>query len=81
MKENSNKMIYRSSSSMFSDGTQMRQYWGRNRDKIYKMITEEGNPFIVQYKDQCEVLINKYIEYQETRENNKKIWFTLFWLE
>ena len=38
------------------------------------MITEEGNLFIVQYKDQCEVLINKYIEFQEKRENNKKIY-------
>ena len=68
MKENSNKMIYRSSSSMFSDGTQMRQYWGRNRDEIYKMITEEGNSFIIKYKDQCEVLIEEYNKKQLSEE-------------
>ncbi len=49
-------------------------YWRDKKDKIYIMIMEEGNPFIVQYKDQCEVLINKYIEFQEKRENNKKIY-------
>ena len=74
MKDNENKIIPKRSSLLFSDGTQKGTYWETNRDKIYKMITEEGNPFIAQYKDQCEVLINKYIEYQETRENNKKIY-------
>ena len=52
----------------------MSGYWNNTKDKIYKMIAEEGNSFVTQYKDQCEVLINKYIEYQETRENNKKIY-------
>ena len=74
MKDNENKIIPKRSSLLFSDGTQKGTYWETNRDKIYKMITEEGNPFIAQYKDQFEVLINKYIEYQETRENNKKIY-------
>ena len=32
------------------------------------MITEEGNTFIVQYKDQCEVLIKEYNSYQEKQE-------------
>ena len=74
MKENGNKTIFPSSSLLFSDGTKMGTYWNDKKDKIYIMITEEENQFIVQYKDQCEVLINKYIEYQEKRENNKKIY-------
>ena len=74
VKENGNRVISARSSLLFSDGIQMGQYWNKTKNKIYKMITEEGNLFIVQYKDQCEVLINKYIEFQEKRENNKKIY-------
>ena len=74
MKDNENKIIPKSSSLLFSDGTKMGTYWKDNKDKIYEMITEEGNSFIIKYKDQCEVLINKYIEFQEKRENNKKIY-------
>ena len=68
IKENDNKIISFNSSLLFSDGTQMRQYWKANKDKIYKMITEEGNQFIVQYKEQCEVLIKEYNNYQEKLE-------------
>ena len=67
MKENDNKIMPRRNSLLFSNGTKMNQYWN-NKDKIYKMITEEGNTFIVQYKDQCEVLIKEYNSYQEKQE-------------
>ena len=67
MKENDNKIIPTRSPLLFSNGTKMNQYWN-NKDKIYKMITEEGNTFIVQYKDQCEVLIKEYNSYQEKQE-------------
>ena len=50
----------------------MGQYWNKTKNKIYKMITEEGNLFIVQYKDQCEVLINKYIEFQERKKKKQE---------
>ena len=67
MKDNGNKIMPKRSSLLFSNGTKMNQYWN-NKDKIYKMITEEGNTFIVQYKDQCEVLIKEYNSYQEKQE-------------
>ena len=70
MKVNGNKIIPYNSSLLFSDGTKMGYYWSDKKDKIYEMITEKGNPFIAQYKDQCEVLINEYIKFQE--ENKKK---------
>ena len=72
MKENGNKTIFPSSSLLFSDGTKMSIYWRDKKDKIYIMIMEEGNPFIVQYKEQCEVLINKYIKFQERKQQNKE---------
>ena len=72
MKENGNKTIFPSSSLLFSDGTKMGTYWNDKKDKIYIMITEEENQFIVQYKDQCEVLINKYIKFQEIKQQNKE---------
>ena len=65
--ENDNKIMPKRSSLLFSDGTKMNPYWN-NKDKIYKMITEEGNTFVVQYKDQCEVLIKEYNSYQEKQE-------------
>ena len=68
MKENDNKIIAQSSPLLFSDGTQMGTYWNNKKDKIYKMITEEGNLFVVQYKDQCEVIISEYIKLQEKSE-------------
>ena len=67
-KENGNKIIPKRSSLLFSDGIQMRNYWPQNKDKIYKMITEEGNSFVIQYKEQCEVLIKEYNNYQEKQE-------------
>ena len=85
MKDNDNKIIPFNSPLLFSDGTQMRQYWGNNRDKIYQMVMEEGNPFIAQYKEQCEVLIKEYnkkglgdeeklLEYLKAmKENDNKI--------
>ena len=74
MKDNDNKIIPFNSALLFSDGTQMKQYWSisNNKDKIYKMITEEGNQFIVQYKEQCEVLINEYIEFQERKKKKQE---------
>ena len=72
MKENGNKIIPRSSSLLFSDGTQKGKYWNRSKNKIYKMITEEDNQFVAQYKDQCEVLINEYIEFQERKKKKKE---------
>ena len=68
MKDNDNNIIPKSSPALFSDGTKMNQYWNKNKDKIYKMITEEGNPFIVQYKKQCDVLIKEYNEKQLSDE-------------
>ena len=68
MKDNDNRIIPIRSPLLFSDGTQMGQYWNVNKDKIYKMITEEENKFIVKYKDQCEVLIKEYNSYQEKQE-------------
>ena len=72
IKENCNNTIPPSSSLLFSDGTKMSIYWRDKKDKIYIMIMEEGNPFIVQYKEQCEVLINKYIKFQERKQQNKE---------
>ena len=68
IKENGNKIIPHNSTLLFSDGIHMNQYWGGNKNKIYKLITEEGNPFIVQYKEQCEVLIKEFNNYQEKLE-------------
>ena len=70
MKDNGNKIIPQSSSLLFSDGTQKGYYWSNsnNKDKIYRMITEEGNPFVIHYKGQCEVLIKEYNSYQEKSE-------------
>ena len=72
MKENGNKIIPKSSSLLFSDGKKMKSYWYANNDKIYEMITEEGNQFVAQYKEQCEVLINEYIEFQERKKKKKE---------
>lgn len=72
MKDNDNKIIPKRSPLLFSDGTKMGSYWNAHKDKIYKMITEEGNQFIVKYKDQCEVLINEYIKFQEKKRKNKE---------
>ena len=68
MKENDNKIIPARSPLLFSDGTKMGYYWSDKKDKIYKMIIEEGNPFVVQYKEQYEVLISEYIKFQEKSE-------------
>lgn len=73
MKENGNKIIPYNSSLLFSNGTQMAQYWNNQKNKMYKMITAEGNQFVAQYKEQCEVLINEYIEFQERKRNKKNI--------
>lgn len=72
MKDNGNKIISSTSSLLFSDGTKMRTYWNGNKDKIYKMITEEGNPFVEQYKKQCEVLINEYVKFQEKKKKEQE---------
>ena len=72
MKDNENKIIPYNSSLLFSDGLKMGIYWKNKKDKIYKMIIEEGNPFIAQYKEQCEVLINEYIEFQERKKKKKE---------
>ncbi|MDY5874985.1 MAG: hypothetical protein SPJ74_02815, partial [Bacilli bacterium] len=67
-----NKIIPQSSSLLFSDGTKMGSYWNANKDKIYQMVIEESNPFIIKYKDQCEVLINEYIKFQERKKKDKE---------
>lgn len=36
------------------------------------MITAEGNQFVAQYKEQCEVLINEYIEFQERKKKKQE---------
>ena len=73
MKDNGNKIIPQSSPLLFSDGTKTRQYWSaNNKDKIYRIITEKGNPFIIRYKEQCEVLINEYIEFQERKKKKQE---------
>ena len=72
MKENDNKIMPRRNSLLFSNGTKMNQYWNKNKDKIYKMIIEEGNPFIIKYKDQCEVLINEYVKFQEKKKKEQE---------
>ena len=68
IKDNDNKIIPQSSSLLFSDGTIMGIYWNSNKDKIYQMVIEESNPFVVQYKEQYEVLISEYIKFQEKSE-------------
>ena len=68
MKENGNKILLQRCALLFSDGTQKGKYWETNRDKIYKMITEEGYQFVAQYKDQCEVLIKEYNKKQLSEE-------------
>ena len=70
MKNNGNKIIPQKSPLLFSDGTQTGPYWNRNKDKIYRIIIEEGNPSVVQYKEQCEVLIKEYIEFQERKKKD-----------
>ena len=72
MKDNDNKIIPYNSSLLFSDGTQRGTYWNANKDKIYNMITKEGNQFVIQYKDQCEVLINEYIKFQEKKRKKQE---------
>lgn len=72
MKENGNKIIPYNSSLLFSNGTQMAQYWNNQKNKMYKMITAEGNQFVAQYKEQCEVLINEYIEFQERKKKKQE---------
>lgn len=67
IKENDNRLIPQSSSLKFSDGKQMRRFWSENKDKIYRMVTEEDNLFIKKYKEQCEMIINEYIKYQEVK--------------
>ena len=72
MKENDNKIIPKRSSLLFSDGTKMAYYWSDKKDKIYQLVTEEDNPFIAQYKEQCELLINEYIEFQERKKKKQE---------
>ena len=72
MKANDNKIIPYNNSLLFSDGTQRGTYWNANKDKIYNMITKEGNQFVIQYKDQCEVLINEYIKFQEKKRKKQE---------
>ena len=68
MKDNDNNIIPKSSPALFSDGTKMGGYWNKNKDKIYRMVIEESNPFIIKYKDQCEVLIKEYDKKQLSEE-------------
>lgn len=68
MKEHGNRLIPQSSPLKFSDGRQMRGYWSDNKDKIYRMIMEEGNLFIEKYSEQCEVIITEYIKFQEIKK-------------
>ena len=69
IKDNDNKIIrQRDNNKTFSNNNKMNQYWFVNKDKIYKMITEEGNQFVAHYKDQCEVLIKEYNKKQLSEE-------------
>ena len=72
MKENDNKIIPQNSSLLFSNETKMGIYWNNKKDKIYNMIPKEGNQFVIQYKDQCEVLINEYIKFQEKKRKKQE---------
>ncbi len=72
MKEHGNRLIPQSSPLKFSDGRQMRGYWSDNKDKIYVMVTEENNPFIEKYREQCEVIINEYVKFQEIKKQRQE---------
>ena len=73
MSKNNNKLIKQTSNLRFSDGISMRYYWNIYKEKIIKLLSENMDKYIKDYKEACKTIIDAYKEYKNyliKKENN-----------
>ena len=73
MSKNNNKLIKQTSNLRFSDGISMRYYWNIYKEKIIKLLSENMDEYLKDYKEACKTIIDAYKEYKNyliKKENN-----------
>lgn len=73
MSKNNNKLIKQTSNLRFSDGISMRYYWNIYKEKIIKLLSENMDEYLKDYKGACKTIIDAYKEYKNyliKKENN-----------
>ena len=73
MSKNNNKLIKQTSNLRFSDGISMRYYWNIYKEKIVKLLSENMDEYLKDYKEACKTIIDAYKEYKNyliKKENN-----------
>ena len=73
MSKNNNKLIKQTSNLRFSDGISMRYYWNIYKEKIVKLLSENMDNYLKDYKEACKTIIDAYKEYKNyliKKENN-----------
>ncbi len=73
MSKNNNKLIKQTSNLRFSDGISMRYYWNIYKEKIIKLLSENMDKYLKDYKEACKTIIDAYKEYKNyliKKENN-----------
>ena len=71
MHDNDDKLISKSSKLLFSDNTQIYEFWRGNKEKLYNSVTEgEKSEYYKKHYPECvEEIIIKYNEYNNKQEN------------
>ena len=64
MSKNNNKLIKQTSNLRFSDGISMRYYWNIYKEKIIKLLSENMDKYLKDYKEACKTIIDAYKEYK-----------------
>ncbi len=64
MSKNNNKLIKQTSNLRFSDGISMRYYWNIYKEKIIKLLSENMDKYLKDYKEACKTIIDTYKEYK-----------------
>ena len=73
MSKNNNKLIKQTSNLRFSDGISKRYYWNIYKEKIIKLLSENMDEYLKDYKEACKTIIDAYKEYKNyliKKENN-----------
>lgn len=73
MSKNNNKLIKQTSNLRFSDGISMRYYWNIYKEKIIKLLSENMDKYLKDYKEAYKTIIDAYKEYKNyliKKENN-----------
>ncbi len=73
MSKNNNELIKQTSALRFSDGISMRYYWNIYKEKIIKLLSENMDKYLKDYKEACKTIADAYKEYKTylmKKENN-----------